>query len=87
MHNDLVDMVDEIIQDLDEAGFADDAEELYAVAYESDWPSTSDFVREVGLTILRVQSHRDGELPQTVTSSMLKCLGVVRQTHPNLTLE
>jgi hypothetical protein len=87
MQNDLVDMLDEIIQDLDEAGFPDDAEQLYDVTYEGELPSVSDFVREAGLAILRVQSHHEGELPQKVIDSMLRCLAVIRRTHPDLSLE
>ena len=67
MSSELLDLLDETIQDLEEAGFSDQADTLYSLGYESTWQSDSHMVREVGLELMRIQDRIGSELPPEVT--------------------
>ncbi len=86
MSNELLDLLDEIIQDLDEAGFADQAEALYGIGYESTWTGDAQMMKEVGLEIMRIQSGIGNELPANVVQGMTRCMEVVRRAWPTLSL-
>lgn len=87
MIQELIDMLDEAIQDLDEAGFPDDAESLYEIAYDAEWPSEQEMVAEIGKGILRLLARRDDEIPQAVTRQLARCLELVRRVRPDVSLE
>lgn len=87
MIQELLDMLDETLQDLDEAGFPDEAEQLYRVAYDTEWESERDMVGEIGMSILRLQSHQEGELPQTVVARLARCMELIRRVRPDVSLE
>lgn len=86
MAHELLDVLDEAIQDLDEAGFMDQAETLYQLAYETTWASDGLMLKEVGVEIMRIESRLGGELPQSATSSLTRCMEVIRRAYPNLSL-
>jgi len=86
MSLELLDLLDETIQDLDETGFEEQAETLYAIGYESTHASDTHLLREIGLELMRIQSRLEGELPASVTTGMTRCMEVIRRAHPNLSL-
>jgi hypothetical protein len=87
MIQELLDMLDETIQDLDEGGFSDEAEELYGVAYDTEWASEHEMVEEIGRGLLRVQARRNGDLPEPVLMRMARCLEMVRRINPDMSME
>jgi len=86
MSRELLDQVDETIQDLDEAGFAEQAETLYSLSYESTWASDGHMERAVGLELMRMQSRLENDLPANVAKGMTRCMEIVRRMYPNLSL-
>jgi hypothetical protein len=87
MNHELMDMLDETIQDLDEAGLEDIAEQLYAIAYDTEWPSEQELVEEIGREILRVQARRGEEIPKEISNRMARCLEIVRRMRPDMLME
>jgi hypothetical protein len=87
MIQELLDVLDETIQDLDEGGFGDEAEQLYEVAYDTEWASEQEMVEEIGRGIMRIQARRDGEIPQPILTRMVRCLEIVRRMRPDMSME
>jgi hypothetical protein len=86
MSRELLDQLDETIQDLDEAGFGEQAETLYSLGYESTWASDSHMERAVGLELMRMQSRMEGDLPANIVTEMSRCMEIIRRAYPNLSL-
>ena len=86
MSSELLDLLDVTIQDLDEAGFSNQAETLYSLGYESTWQSDSQMVREVGLELMRIQDRLGSELPTEVMKGLTRCMEIVRRAFPTLSL-
>ena len=86
MSSELLDMLDESIQDLEEAGFSDQADKLYALGYESTWQSDSHMVREVGLELMRIQDRMSSDLPPEIMKGLTRCMEIVRRAFPTLSL-
>lgn len=86
MSAELLDLLDETIQDLEEAGFSDQAEVLYILAYESTWASDSHMVRAVGIELMRIQDKIGSELSAEVLKRLTRCMEVVRRAFPSLSL-
>ncbi len=86
MSSELLDLLDETIQDLEEAGFSDAAEALYSLGYESQWPDPRAMQKEVGLELMRIESKMGGDLPATVVAGMARCIEVIRRVWPTLSL-
>jgi len=87
MTQQLMDLLDETIQDLDEGGFDDIAEDLYAIAYDTEWQSESEMVEEIGRGIMRIQARRGDEIPQPITARMAQCMEIVRRIRPDMLME
>ena len=86
MSSELLDMLDESIQDLDEAGFSDQAESLYTLGYESTWQNDSQMIRAVGMELMRIQDRIGAELPPDVMKGLTRCMEFVRRAFPSLSL-
>lgn len=87
MSRELLDLLDETIQDLDEAGFEEQAETLYSLGYESTWASEGHMERALGLELMRMQSRIESELPPNIVAGMARCMQIIRRAYPNLSLE
>lgn len=87
MIQELLDMLDEAIQDLDEGGFESEAEQLYSIAYDTQWSSEQEMVEEIGREIMRIQARREGDIPQPILTRMARCIEIVRRMRPDMSME
>ena len=87
MIQELLDMLDEAIQDLDEGGFETEAEQLYAITYDTEWPSEQEMIDEIGREINRIQARRGGDIPQPILTRMARCMEIVRRLRPDTLTE
>lgn len=87
MNQELMDLLDETIQDLDEGGFSDEADDLYSIAYDTEWPSEGDMMEEIARGLMRIQARREGEVPQPIVNRMVRCMEIIRRIRPDMQMD
>jgi hypothetical protein len=87
MNQELMDVLDETIQDLDEGGFEDLAEQLYSIAYDTEGQSEQEMVEEIARGIMRIQARQGDDIPGPISARMARCLEIVRRIRPDMLLE
>jgi hypothetical protein len=87
MTQELMDLLDETIQDLDEGGLNDIAEQLYEIAYDTEWSSEQEMVDEIGREIMRIQARRADEIPAPITKRMARCMEIIQRLRPDMLME
>lgn len=87
MSNELADLLDEALRDLDEAGFAEEADWLYTLAYEQDWADTFALAGGIGRDVMRIHARLGETLPPSATTSLTRLMEIVRRYHPDISPE